>query len=269
MVSMCSLCGKAYETADHLFLNCPFAVGIWNWLQGLLNSAIDHSSFTSLLSICDKRWSSQVHDVILAAILSSISAIWQCRNKLRFEGVSTPLPRAFNLICASASLSDQLSKGTMTSSIEDFFILRVFSVTRHAPRAPSIKEVMWHPPLCNWIKCNTDGASKGAPGWSACGGIFRDYRASFMGCFAANIGITCSLHAELTGAMWAIEIANQRGWTNLWLECDSALVVAAFKTEHGIPWKLRNRWNNCILTTRNMNFLVLIFLERAILVQIG
>lgn len=104
------------------------------------------------------------------------------------------------------------------------------------------------------VKCNTDGAARGCPGRSTCGGIFRDSRGSFMGCFSVNIGINKALQAELLGAMWSIEIAFSKGWRNLWLECDSKLVLCAFKNSDIVPWKLRNRWNNCLLLTKQMRF---------------
>jgi len=59
----------------------------------------------------------------------------------------------------------------------------------------------------------------------------------------------------LSGAMTAIEITYQNNWRNLWLELDSALVVQAFKNNYVVPWKLRNKWNNCIIKTRSMNFI--------------
>lgn len=63
--------------------------------------------------------------------------------------------------------------------------------------------------------------------------------ASFLGCFTVNLGNSYSLHAEFFGAMWAIEQPFARNWCNLWLECDSILVVNAFKTNKGIPWHLQ------------------------------
>lgn len=74
--------------------------------------------------------------------------------------------------------------------------------------------------------------------------------------FASNLGIFSLWKAELFGAMLAIELAFARGWHNLWLECDSKLLVDAFKSEKGVPWKIRNRWRNCLIMTRQMNFLV-------------
>lgn len=36
----------------------------------------------------------------------------------------------------------------------------------------------------------------------------------------------------------AIEIAFQKGWRHLWLECDSSLVIHAFKSVDIVPCKL-------------------------------
>lgn len=82
--------------------------------------------------------------------------------------------------------------------------------------------------MCNWTKCNIDGAAKGLPGPAACGGIFRDHSAAVMGCFAANLGIANALHAELMAAIMAIELAYEKGWHKLWLACDSKLVLSSF-----------------------------------------
>lgn len=77
-----------------------------------------------------------------------------------------------------------------------------------------------------------------------------------MGCFSANLGITNASFAEMIGAMMAIEFAHSKGWHKLWLECDSKLVVDAFTNTSLVPWRLQNRWNNCLLITRSMHFAV-------------
>lgn len=48
---------------------------------------------------------------------------------------------------------------------------------------------------------------------------------------------------------------NKYHWKNLWLECDSALVISAIRNHSIVPWRLRNRWENGLLITRSMNFL--------------
>ncbi|AES76103.1 hypothetical protein MTR_6g071310 [Medicago truncatula] len=58
-----------------------------------------------------------------------------------------------------------------------------------------------------------------------------------MLCFAENTGIENAFY-----------------WSNLWLECDSALVGNVFKNKSLVPWRIRNRWDNCLEKIRNMIF---------------
>nr|ABN09155.1 Polynucleotidyl transferase, Ribonuclease H fold [Medicago truncatula] len=56
--------------------------------------------------------------------------------------------------------------------------------------------------------------------------------------------------------MRTIEIAKQRGYSRLWIETDSKLAVLAFKSSNLIPWKIRNRWDNCMEYISNIAFLI-------------
>lgn len=125
--------------------------------------------------------------------------------------------------------------------------------------APLITQVPWLSPPCYWTKCNSDGAAKGAPGLASCGGIFRGHNAAALGCFAANLGVSFALHAELMGAMLAIEMAYKKGWHNFWLEYDSKLIIQVFSSIDIVPWKLRNRWSNCLLLTKKNEILCISF----------
>jgi len=82
-----------------------------------------------------------------------------------------------------------------------------------------------HPPIHNWVKCNTDGASQGNLGVATCAGIFRNSHGESRGCFAANLGIANALHAELMGVILAIEIASDKQLNHLWIETDSKLAT--------------------------------------------
>jgi ribonuclease HI len=158
------------------------------------------------------------------------------------------------MIIGSTSLSGNLTKHVFYSSMSEFTILKNFKVKVHPPKAPVIKEVIWHPPILNWTKCNIDGAATSTT--SSCGGIFRNHLADFIGCFAERLTLCSAFFAEVSGALRALELASQNNWTNLWIETDSALLVLAFKSSSMIPWSLRNRWNNALLKSKNMNLLV-------------
>ncbi|CAJ2628490.1 unnamed protein product [Trifolium pratense] len=204
--------------------------------------------------LCDNGWSPQCKITIKAALINLLNAIWFARNNARFNNKVTHWKSAVTWIISSTSLAGNISSCVSSSSMRDFMILKCFNVKLHPPNPLVIKEVIWQPPLEHWVKCNTDGPFNNHK--SSCGDIFRNHKAESLCCFAENIGLKSAFMAELCGAMTAIEIANSRNWNNLWLETDSTLVVMAFKSSELVPWELSNRWMNCNLLTRNMNFVV-------------
>ena len=88
----------------------------------------------------------------------------------------------------------------------------------------TISRVIWHPPIANWLKVNTDGAVTKNPPKAACGGIFRSSEGFSRGSFAQNL---------TTGS--AIEISHNRNWNSIWLETDSMLLLLAFKNHLMLP----------------------------------
>jgi ribonuclease HI len=252
--SICNLCLNQEESSFHLFFDCPFAVNIWTWLSQIIGMQLQFQSIEDIWKICDRNWTPQCKLVIRASLVNIISTIWFVRNQARFHDKIIHWSKAISIVKASVSLSGNMTNLTYYSSMTDFVILKTFRVNIHPHKAPSIKEVLWAPPLSNWIKCNTDGSSTSSA--SACAGIFRNSDSDFIGGFAENVGLQNAFFAELAGVFRAIELADLHHWYNLWIETDSLLVVKAFKSDVNIPWSLRNRWFNCQLILRNMNFLI-------------
>jgi len=252
--SMCSLCSKHTETSFHLFFECNFAIRLWCWLASVLNLNLQFQSLEDIWTLCDRGWSPQCKIAVTAAIVHIIATIWFYRNQARFQSKSTHWRLAINSIISNVALSGNNTSKASNSFVRDLVILKKFNINIHSPKAPIIKEVIWQPPIANWVKCNTDGASNTTN--SSCGGIFRNSDAILLCCFAENIGGGSAYHAEISGVLRAIEIASQRRWLNLWIETDSALVVMAFKNATLIPCNLRNRWDNCKLLLNAMNFIV-------------
>jgi ribonuclease HI len=176
------------------------------------------------------------------------------RNNARFNSKITHWKSFVAWILSNTALAGNYSSGVSSASVREFVILKSFNVSSHPPKPLILKEVIWQPPIPQWVKCNTDGASNTST--SSCGGIFRNHNADFLCAFAENTGLKSAFKAELCGVMRAIEIAAGKNWRNLWLETDSTLVVMAFKSSALVPWDLGNRWLNCIRITNNMNFVV-------------
>ncbi|KAK9281165.1 hypothetical protein L1049_004059 [Liquidambar formosana] len=75
------------------------------------------------------------------------------------------------------------------------------------------------------------------------------------GAFSDTLGISSSEFAELMAVIRAIDLAWQKGWHSLWLECDSSLVLSYLDlAEPNIPWQLWTQWNNSMSFLRQMNF---------------
>ena len=253
---MCSLCTRSDETSYHLFIDCSFARNIWNWLTSITKIPCNFSTVLEFVEISNRGWTPLCKLIILASITLCLNIIWYSRNQRRFKVKVMDIRTAINLIIASTSLSSNSPSLKANSSMTGFVILKAFSVKMNYGNAPKIKGVLWQPPILHWLKCNIDGASNGNPGPSACGGIFRNSSAEFVGAFAFNLGISNSLVAELQGVMIAIEIASQKGWNYLWLETNSVLVTLAFKSSNTVPWHLRNRWENYLIKVASMHFFV-------------
>lgn len=96
--------------------------------------------------------------------------------------------------------------------------------------------------------------SQRKPSVAGYSGILCNYSTSLLGCFTTKLSIQSSLYEKIMGVIHAIQGAGKKGWENLWLECDSTLVVQVICNHGLVPWQLRNRWYNCIDLTNKMNF---------------
>ena len=95
-------------------------------------------------------------------------------------------------------------------------------------------------PSPGWVKINTDEAARGYHGFSTCGVVFRSM-GEFIGAFSMFLEVQTAIVAGFYGVIHAMEEAQKMGLTNIWLECDLALVCVAFSVRTNVPWLFRNR----------------------------
>lgn len=72
-----------------------------------------------------------------------------------------------------------------------------------------------------------------------------------------------TLNAELCAAMLAIELAHRKGWQNLWLECDSQLVIAVSRGVLEVVGKF------VLFFVKICNSFILTFIGKGIIVLIS
>jgi len=75
----------------------------------------------------------------------------------------------------------------------------------------------------------------GYPGLATCGSIFRGSMREFI-----------ALVVEFYRVIYAMKKTQKMDLTNVWLECDFALVSGAFTTRTKVSWMIRNWWNTCL-----------------------
>jgi len=62
----------------------------------------------------------------------------------------------------------------------------------------------------------------------------------FIGAFSVFLKVHTAMVVEFYGVIHAMEEAQMMGLTNVWLECDSALVCVVFNARTNVLWMLRN-----------------------------
>jgi len=76
----------------------------------------------------------------------------------------------------------------------------------------------------------------------------------FIGAFSMFLKVQTAMATEFYGVIHTI-VETQKMWlTNVWLECDSALVCVAFIAMTNVPWMRRNRWNTCFNYCEKIRF---------------
>lgn len=136
-------------------------------------------------------WSPHRQLVLQAALINIFNAIWNSRNAARFNNKCVHWQSATASIITVVSLTASNSFLAASTSMLEFSILKAFNCKINPPKFSLVKQVIWSPPIFNWIKCNCDGATIGNPGLTACGGTYRNNNSQFLGCFAEGLDRSC------------------------------------------------------------------------------
>jgi len=171
--------------------------------------------------------------------------IWRMSNYARFQN-KIDVSRTILVIKDLTFLVGNSSKTSMKNDMLDLNVIKIFGINTRTGKVFHPLPVRWEFPSPGWVKINTDEAASGYPSLATCGGIFRGSIRKFIGAFSAFLEVQTTMVAEFYGVIHAMEEAQNMLLTNVWFECDSALVCIAFTARTNVLWMLRNQWSTCL-----------------------
>ncbi|KAL0437781.1 UNVERIFIED_CONTAM: putative ribonuclease H protein [Sesamum radiatum] len=98
-------------------------------------------------------------------------------------------------------------------------------------------------PELEWVKLNSDGASRGNPGVSGVGGIIRDHFGQVILAYYEPLGFSTNMMAELQGLFRGLQLCLERGLFHVWIDVDAMHVIRLIAKQSKGAWHLQTLLN--------------------------
>ncbi|KAH0679665.1 hypothetical protein KY289_020902 [Solanum tuberosum] len=191
---LCLCCTvPARETMEHLFLKGEIANKVWQYFSsaaGILGPWIQ------LKQSIKKWWDIQGNTrqkVIFQAIPNLILwFLWKRRNTVLHGGNYTTSKVIWDI---NSTVQKFMKLKFQYTDVPSTWPQMVALLDGFRPRFVS-KWVKWHPPPSGWLKCNTDGASRGNPGPSVAAFCIRNHEGELVIAKGVRIPDSTNLVAE-------------------------------------------------------------------------
>ncbi|XP_026437277.1 uncharacterized protein LOC113335447 [Papaver somniferum] len=270
---MCPMCKNQSETVQHCLFECTVARETWNLMcQHVNRNATIHNIYNNIVlpphpipnTICQQAQriapiqyqrrdtpsaiarqpppnfedflKMQEHKEDFTLCCYIIWNIWLARNgKVYQNQVQTP-QQTFHI-------SLLLSQEYWWATKHNLFTPEANG--QQLERTKPIKWIKWEAPTNQWLKINTDGATKmdgiGTPEVAGAGWICRDDRGSVIMAMATPIGKTSAIIAETWAMLLATRMEITKEWQYVHFETDSTSLLALISKEQSeAPWIIQN-----------------------------
>ncbi|XP_019158195.1 PREDICTED: uncharacterized protein LOC109154910 [Ipomoea nil] len=206
----CKRCPDEDESTNHIFRTCPFASDCWRSAKdyGGTDVAIFRPFNSWIKDNCSSKRTTKDGAPWNVTFVYILWLIWKARNNLIFNNKAESHVRILN-----TALS-------MAKEATEYIVKHVGVMHGYW------KWVRWEPPQPGWLKLNTDGAMKSSTGIASAGGVIRDEHGRWVKGFSTKVGATDSFSAELWGLREGLRLCLSEGIEKIWVEMDSATVVA-------------------------------------------
>ncbi|XP_074301475.1 uncharacterized protein LOC141632870 [Silene latifolia] len=228
----CGSCGDLEETSLHLLRDCSEARKVWSlfsvpksqrFFEGfsVREWAIDNLS-------CGKTAEFESWPSMFAVI---VWWIWKWRNCRVFGRSEDIAHNMFSFLMQKVWEVFNAKESLVAGKGETMRRKEIF--------------VKWVAPPSNWLALNIDGASKGNPGPSGAGGIFRDSAGNIVEAFAECLGEATVTRAELIALRRGLLIALERKIPYLLIQTDSTTIMSFLESESSVPVAHSHMTNIC------------------------
>ncbi|XP_042499704.1 uncharacterized protein LOC122077871 [Macadamia integrifolia] len=240
-----SFFSESFEKAKRISLT-NLEDALWNMFCDLFGVIWQHfTRMEDLFSLWKHKAKSVTFSRLwLSGVVLIPYTVWMERNMRIHEGTYWHHRQRFAMIKGEIGIISTVHLGK-NLSVVDLMCARRVGIPRVIGKQREIFEVRWCLPPQNWIKLNTDGCSLGNPGKARVGGVFRNYKREPLLNFRNFVGIKSNFEAEFLALITSLEHAKNSCIQNLWIECDSAVVVFLFSKEL-VPWFIQQRWRGVL-----------------------
>ncbi|KAM2637494.1 hypothetical protein EV1_021984 [Malus domestica] len=211
--SSCMTCCGPIESIAHIFKDCSRAMCIWKSMgvPWQLRNA-QNLEFKAWLLANLKVSSKGTNEGAWCTLFLFICwHIWKWRNKQIFD-VNFVMP--------------MYPKAIIERDVDEWLKACVKYSVKLVKRQISLS---WDHPDVGWCKLNVDGSRRTNSGRIGAGGVLRDHNGNWLGGFAVNLGQGQVCDAELWSLYFGLQLAIDKGATELHIEMDSKAVIMLLK----------------------------------------
>ncbi|KAK2382454.1 TMV resistance protein N [Trifolium repens] len=196
----CNHCMDIVEDTMHVLRDCPLAKGVWcNLLNATARDSFYNSNLEDWICMNLHKDLGKVTDVRWGNVWAiDCHVLWLWRNR---ECHGDTRVRPTQLWQTILNMVQQYQQADTNN---------IALLAHHKVEVP----IGWNRPEGDWIKLNTDGASR-RNNSAGCGGLLRNSNGQWLGGFSRHLG-TCNAYiAELWGVLDGLKLAYERGFKKI------------------------------------------------------
>ncbi|KAI3463725.1 hypothetical protein Pfo_020388 [Paulownia fortunei] len=240
LASRCYCC-RNEEIFHHVFIGGPIARRVWKLFAILFKIRTPDTSDVSRMLRAWFQSSPHMCQGHIRAIIPMFILwfLWEARNdaKHRDKRMNSTV-----IIGKVSSRIHYLVQGKVLTHKHwkgDLFLASRLGFHFSPVKVPIPKLVVWRMPMNEWVKLNTDGASRGNPGEAGIG-VLRDSQGRFIFAYYKYIGIASNVCAELHAIYIGLEYCKENGFKKIMVETDAQVALQILSSHESCNWQFQH-----------------------------